>query len=213
MNDFLALLEEHGLPAPKPAQQVQLRLYAELLAKWNKAINLIGRSTAQDIWQRHILDSYQLLPALPEGIKSVLDIGAGAGLPSIILAIMRPDVAITACEINTKKASFITAARRELKLDNFTVANADIKQYEAAPFDLITARAYATVSEILLQSQHLSHAKTAYLLPKGAIWQQELDEAAAKNLTLNMTTHAISSITESTTKGRGQLVLLQPNAA
>lgn len=217
MSDFLAALKANTLPAPSEEQAQQLAAYAALLIKWNKAINLIGRSTTADIWQRHILDSYQLLPHIPEDTTSILDIGAGAGLPSVILAIMKPQIAVTACEINTKKSSFLTTAKRGLKLANFTVANADITKYQADPFSLITARAYATITEILLQSQHLSDAKTAYLLPKGAIWQQELDAAATnettKNLILNMTTHTISSITTSKSKGLGQLVMLQPKAS
>ncbi|HEY7610842.1 MAG TPA: RsmG family class I SAM-dependent methyltransferase, partial [Alphaproteobacteria bacterium] len=64
----------------------RLAAYAELLAKWNRRINLIGRDTEADLWRRHILDSAQLLPLIPREARSIADIGAGAGLPGLILS-------------------------------------------------------------------------------------------------------------------------------
>lgn len=205
MDSFLDSLIEAGFDLPDSQQQVQLEAYVALLAKWNKAINLIGRSTAADIWQRHVVDSYQVVPLVGEGIRSILDIGSGAGLPSVILAIMLPEVAVTACEINTKKASFLTTVRRELELGNFTVAHEDVTQLDVPAFDMITARAYATIADILMQSAHLVGEKTTYVLPKGESYEGELATAAEIILAKNMTTHTVSSITDT----RGQIVLMK----
>lgn len=197
------LCQQHALPAPTAAQHAALTQYAALLYKWNKSINLIGRSTQKDIWQRHILDSLQVLPLIPQACPTLLDIGAGAGLPSVIIAIMRPDITLHACDINGKKISFINTVRRSLALPNLKTEYKNVEDL-AATFPLITARAYATISQILQQTQHLSTQNTTYILPKGQSWQQELADADQIISAKNMTTHTISSITNP----QGKLVVL-----
>ena len=80
--------------------------YVSALLKWNQRINLVGRSTERDIWNRHIKDSIQLNQYLPKGPSEIIDLGTGAGLPGMVLAILRNDLNVTLVESNTKKTSF-----------------------------------------------------------------------------------------------------------
>lgn len=208
MIDYTALFAEHNLPAPTPEQAEQLSAYEALLLKWNKAINLIGRSTTQDVATRHLLDSAQITGLLPEGTKTLLDVGAGAGLPSVIIAILRPEITVQACEINGKKASFINTVRRTLGLTNLMTLNEDIKALDLPPQDVITARAFAALKDILNWTSPYANSSTTYVLPKGNHWQDEVDDAADEIST--MTVETFSSITTDRQNKGGQILVLTP---
>ncbi|MDD9912386.1 MAG: 16S rRNA (guanine(527)-N(7))-methyltransferase RsmG [Alphaproteobacteria bacterium] len=192
------------LPFPiSPKQEEKLQQYVNLLLKWNKAFNLIGRSTEDDIWQRHILDAAQLAPLLGEA-KTVLDVGCGAGLPSVVLAILG-EAHITACERIQKKTDFIKEVRRNLSLEEkLTVLSQDVRELKAQgkTFEIITARAVAPLVELVDLTEGLLAVGGKYVFPKGAEVQQELIELSAK---YNMTIERVSSITSST----GEIILLR----
>jgi len=158
----------------------RLDAYVALLAKWNKAINLIGRSTLPDVWARHLTDSAQVFALLPNGAKTWADLGSGGGLPGLVVAIMahepHPDLQVTCVESDQRKATFLRSAVRELGLNTSVVA----KRIEAIPdigADVISARALAPLTNLLsLTHRHLGTEGRAIFL-KGSSYLQEIEEA------------------------------------
>ncbi|MCP4354428.1 MAG: 16S rRNA (guanine(527)-N(7))-methyltransferase RsmG [Proteobacteria bacterium] len=165
----------------------KLESYVEMLAKWNKAYNLVGNSTLDKIYTRHVLDSLQLVPFMSSG-KKVLDFGAGAGIPSAILAIVREDIEFTACERIGKKCQFLNQVRRELGLDNFKVIQDDIRTIKD-DFDIITCRAVATIEEILNLTAEIRQKEQFYLLLKGRQYKDELNQLKELDICFKETVH------------------------
>jgi len=159
---------------------IKLEHYVEMLKKWNKAYNLVGPSTLDNIYTRHVLDSLQLIPFLKDN-TSVLDFGAGAGIPSVILAIVKDDIQFTACERIGKKCQFLNQVRRELKLTNFKVIQDDVRTIKD-DFDVITCRAVATIEDILNLTANIRHSEQLYLLLKGRQHQEELNRLKELNI-------------------------------
>jgi 16S rRNA (guanine527-N7)-methyltransferase len=157
----------------------KLDKYAQLLAKWNKTYNLVGKSTLEEIYSRHILDSLQLVQYIKKDAlkhNSILDFGAGAGMPSVMLAIVLDDVQITACERIGKKCQFLNQVRRELVLTNFTVKQEDVREISGL-FDYITCRAVASIDDILELTAPVKQEQQAYILPKGINYLEEVKQA------------------------------------
>lgn len=155
-------------------QLKKLEKYVELLKKWNKAYNLVGKSTLDNIYERHVLDAVQLVKYIDKDVKKILDFGSGAGIPAVMLAIILDNTKVFACERINKKCQFLNQVRRELSLDNLIVINQDVQEI-AEEFDLITCRAVAEISDILNLTQNIS-AKN-YLLPKGKNYLFEIEKA------------------------------------
>lgn len=151
--------------------------YVALLLKWNKSINLIGPATESDIWTRHIEDSAQLVALIPSSATSLVDLGSGAGLPGLVIAIMRPDMKVTLVEQDQRKAAFLNEAKRTLGLSHVTVAATNIAKVTAR-FDVVTARALAPLSELLAMAKPIMEEGAICLFPKGANHANELVEAA-----------------------------------
>lgn len=179
------------------AQHDKLAAYVELLLQWNSAYNLIGRSTAEDVWQRHILDAAQLVPHV-EGAESILDIGSGAGLPAVVLAILT-DAHVTACEKRQKKCDFLRHVQQQLGLKAcFEVQALSIEDIPAQnQYACITARALAPLPQLISWAQPRLKKDGVCVFPKGKEWATELSSTKAN---LNMTTVPIRSITN--TEGR-----------
>lgn len=156
-------------------EQTQLLLdYVALLVKWNKVYNLTSVRDAEQMISRHILDSLAIVPHLSG--DSMLDVGTGAGLPGIPVAIVRPDIAVTLLDTNSKKTRFLVQAKAELSLDNVTVVHARVEQAQLPKFSVVTARAFATIKDIIdLTGRHCDDAG-CLLLMKGLYPQQELDD-------------------------------------
>jgi 16S rRNA (guanine527-N7)-methyltransferase len=146
--------------------QAGLLAYIELLAKWNKAYNLTAVRDPVDMVSRHLLDSLATLPFIRG--KTLADLGSGAGLPGIPLAIAMPDLAVTLVESNGKKARFLREAARSLPLPNVVVAQARV-QDAAGPFDCITARAFASLADMLAWGGHLLAPHGRWLALKGRV--------------------------------------------
>ena len=153
--------------------------YVALLTQENERQNLIARSTIDDIWQRHIADSAQLVRFAPRPDSSWLDIGSGAGLPGLVIAILT-EGPMTLVEPRRLRAEFLARAVQELGLSGRVAVHAAKVERIAGKFDVITARAVASVDSLLSISHHLSTDKTLWLFPKGKSAQSELDEARAK---------------------------------
>jgi len=155
------------------AQQDALLHYLALLVKWNRVYALISRRDGDDWLARHLLDSLAVLPYI-NGSR-VIDVGSGGGLPGIPLAIMRPDVAFTLLDSNSKKARFMTQAVIELGLKNVTVVDQRAEEFRPETgFDCIVSRAFATIADMLRVAGHLAADNGRFLAMKGVFPEQEL---------------------------------------
>ena len=129
----------------------QLLGYLDNLLLWTKAYNLTAITEPKDAFIKHILDCLAIVADLPFTERSgvnVLDIGTGAGLPSVIIAIMRPDWHITALDSNGKKVRFIKQMVGELRLKNITPVASRIEDFDGQ-FDVITSRAFASLDDFV----------------------------------------------------------------
>ncbi|HJR11812.1 MAG TPA: 16S rRNA (guanine(527)-N(7))-methyltransferase RsmG [Rhodanobacteraceae bacterium] len=151
--------------------QAKLLAYLDLLAKWNRTYNLTAVRDPGEMVSRHLLDSLAVLPYMHG--KSLADLGSGAGLPGIPLAIARPDVAVTLVESNGKKTRFLREAVRSLPLSNVTVDQARVQDATGA-FDTITARAFASLPDMLAWAGHLLAPNGRWLALKGRADPAEL---------------------------------------
>jgi 16S rRNA (guanine527-N7)-methyltransferase len=164
-----------GLVLPEGAES-RLLTYLELLAKWNRTYNLTAVRKADEMVTHHLLDSLALLPWLAE--KSVLagrrlvDVGSGAGVPGLVLAIARPDLEIASIEASQKKASFQQQAKIELGLSNVSIHCARAEAV-AETFDAAISRAFASLADFVRYAGHFSQRLLAM---KG---QYPADEVAA----------------------------------
>lgn len=156
----------------------RLQIYVDLLQKWQKAVNLVGPSTVEEVWTRHILDSAQLLAYIPQQAKSLLDIGTGAGLPGLILAIMGVEQ-VHLMESDAKKVSFLREAARLTKT-NVTLHHGRIETLQPFPVDVVTARALASVDGLLDYTRPYRQADSVCLFLKGRGVEQELRQAATR---------------------------------
>jgi 16S rRNA (guanine527-N7)-methyltransferase len=147
--------------------------YLALLQRWNAHYNLTAVRDPAAMVTRHLLDSLAVLPWV-EG-ATLADLGAGAGLPGIPLALAAPQRRVTLVDSNGKKARFMRAALRELKLDNAEVAEARVEAVEGQ-FDCITARAFASLPDMLQWAAHLLAPGGRWLALKG---RYPADEVAA----------------------------------
>ena len=157
-----------------------LEHFAALIEKWTVKINLISKASLADLWDRHILDSAQLLKICPRNIQNWLDLGSGGGLPGVVVAILAkeliPSLNMTLVESDKRKSVFLRTAIRELEL-NAKVLNARIEKTAPLQADVISARALAELDVLLaLAEPHLTK-NTICLFQKGENWQKELSKA------------------------------------
>jgi 16S rRNA (guanine527-N7)-methyltransferase len=154
-------------------QQSALLNYLALLGKWNKTYNLTAIHEPERMLTHHLLDSLALVPHI--GIGALLDVGSGAGLPGIPLAIARPDLQVTVMDASQKKCSFMQQAAIELKLDNVCVAHARVESHQATrKFDWIVSRAFSDLAEFVRLSAHLLTPGGQWLAMKGGIPDDEI---------------------------------------
>ena len=153
----------------------RLQCYASLLIEENEHQNLVGRSTIEELWQRHIVDSAQLVRFAPRADSSWLDIGSGAGLPGLVVAILT-EGPIALVEPRKLRADFLQRAAEEIGLAHRVTVHATKVERVTGAFEVITARAVAALEVLLRISQHLSTDKSLWLFPKGKSAQSELDE-------------------------------------
>ncbi len=154
-------------PTIEPEQLERLTAYGIMLARWNRAYNLISPHTVSEIGPRHILDSLLLAPLLPAPPCRLLDVGTGAGLPGLPLAITHPQIRVTLLDRNHKKTRFSRQVALELELANVTVVTEDMAHYQDAPFDCITARAVGPASDLVRDCTHLCAPDGRMVLPQG----------------------------------------------
>jgi 16S rRNA (guanine527-N7)-methyltransferase len=155
-----------------------LETYAGLLRKWQRAINLVSGSTLNDLWRRHFMDAAQLMPLLPEDDGQVVDLGAGAGFPGLVLALLsgRPTHLI---ESDQRKAAFLgEVARATGCAGRVQVHAARIEALKPWATPVITARALADLGQLLDWAAPFKTADTICIFPKGAKAEEELTAVA-----------------------------------
>lgn len=188
-----------------PLAEERLVNYIQLLYKWNAVHNLTSVRDPKEMATRHILDSLVLLPFVTQG--RVLDIGTGAGLPGIPLAVTRPDLSLVLLDSNQKKVSFVQHVIHSLKLTNVTVICARVEVYQPeSPFDWVVSRAFASLAEFIELSKHLCRSNGRWIAMKGDVKPEEL-AALSKNYTLEQ----VKSVSVPGLAAKRTLVLVKKN--
>ena len=137
-----------GIALPEGAQ-ARLLAYLALLLKWNRTYNLTAVRDEADMVTHHLLDSLTVLPQLGDA-KTLADIGSGAGLPGFVLAVARPDLAVTSVEASQKKAAFQQQAKIELGLGNVNIHAGRVESLAAdASFDAVISRAFSSLADFV----------------------------------------------------------------
>lgn len=153
-----------------------LEHYGDLTVKWTKRINLIAKSTIEDVWNRHIVDSAQLYQYAPS-FTSWVDIGSGGGFPGIVMAIIAkeqaPNATFTLIESDARKCTFLRTVSRELSL-NISVQTQRIEEMEPQGADIVSARALGHLSDLLPLAHHHLNADGTALFMKGRRHAEEL---------------------------------------
>lgn len=167
----LGALMELQIPAARAALP-QLRALVGLITKWNKVYNLTAIRDPDDMWRLHILDSLSLSPHLPAG--RLLDVGSGAGLPGLPLAIVRPDLEVVSVDSVEKKVIFQRQAATELGLTNHRAIHARVEALALQPFPAITSRAFASLTDFVQITQPLLAPDGAWYAMKGDAAKDEI---------------------------------------
>lgn len=169
------------------AVMARLDAYAAVLTDWNGRMNLVSPASLADLWNRHLFDSAQLVPLIPNGTRRIVDLGSGAGFPGLVIAAMRPagvgseTVLIESIE---KKCAFLRAAAEAMGLaDLVRVIRGRAEEVKGLQADLVTARAVAPLETLLSYATHFADKRTAMLFPKGRTAADELT-AARRSWTL-----------------------------
>ncbi len=156
------------------AQLTQLMDYLALLSKWNAVYNLTAVRDPAQMVTHHLLDSLAVVPAFASA-KNVLDVGAGGGLPGMVLAIARPDMRVSMIDTVHKKTAFLTQAKAELGLTNVTVHTMRVEQLQVPQkFDVITSRAFAELNDFVTWSAHLLEEGGRFIALKGVMPNEEI---------------------------------------
>jgi 16S rRNA (guanine527-N7)-methyltransferase len=161
------------------AQREQLMDYLALMAKWNGVYNLTSLRDPMQMVTHHLLDSLAAVPAFKDA-KNVLDVGAGGGLPGLVLAIARPDMKVSLIDTVHKKTAFLTQVKAELGLSNVTVYTMKVQDLKAGPFDVITSRAFADLSDFVNWSGHLLAEGGQFIALKGTAPSEEQERLPAE---------------------------------
>jgi 16S rRNA (guanine527-N7)-methyltransferase len=178
----------------------RLEAYAELLTRWSERINLVGRDTLPDLWRRHILDSAQLHPFIPSSAQNLIDLGSGAGLPGLVLAILGvPGVELV--EADSRKVAFLREASRVAGAE-VTIRPCRVQAVPPRTADVVTARACAPLDRLLDLAGPFLAPDTLCLFPKGERFNEELT-LARKRWTMNV------SVEQSLSDRRGVVLRLQ----
>lgn len=158
----------------------RLQILADLLVKWNPKINLVSKSTLEDLWTRHILDSAQVYSLAEHPVDHWVDIGSGGGFPGLVIALMAAEgnspAKTTLIESDQRKCAFLRTVLRETGVEG-TVISKRIEQAAPQEADILSARALADLSLLFsFVERHLS-PEGAALFPKGVTWKKELRAA------------------------------------
>ncbi len=177
--------------APDPVIE-RLSVYAEILAKWQRRINLVGKATLGDLWRRHMMDSAQLFPLIPASAKTLVDLGSGAGFPGLVLAVFGvPEVHLV--ESDGRKCAFLQEVARATAT-TVEIHRTRIEKTPPISADVVTARACAPLVSLVEYAYPFIKTGSICLFPKGRNAQEELTESKKKWI---MQVTRIKSVTDS----------------
>ena len=150
----------------------QLLRYLSLILKWNRIYNLSAIRDPIESVKKHLLDSLSIIHFVQPGL--LLDVGSGAGLPGIVIAIMKPETKVFVLDSVGKKCRFMQAVKSELALENLIVVNSRVESFKPKKsFSQITSRAFAATSKTIQLTKHLLEENGRYLLMKGSNIEEE----------------------------------------
>ncbi len=180
-NELLEILHQGLIEMDHPLDrqtEVQLIQYIDLIAQWNRVYNLSSIRDVDTMVTRHLLDSLSISKYIKG--KTILDVGTGAGLPGIPLAIAMPDRQFVLLDSNQKKMRFLQQTCYQMRLRNVRVVNQRVEEFKVDPlFDSVISRAFSTLRDFITQSQHLVKPNGQMLAMKGVYPLTELQEVAA----------------------------------
>lgn len=156
-----------------------------LIERWNRVHNLTAVRNPAEMVTQHLLDSLAVVGPLGRHLASaalqgrgtpcrLLDVGSGAGLPGVVLAIMQPALHVTCIDAVAKKAGFIRQVAGELAIANLSAEHARVEEWKAAPFDVVTSRAFASLSDFTALTRHLMSEGGVWLAMKGRVPDDEV---------------------------------------
>ena len=165
-------IDQLGLEATET--QVDLLLaFVNLIEKWNKAYNLTAIRDREEMLRLHILDSLAIFPFVTG--QKIIDVGTGAGLPGIPLAILMPSVQFTLLDSNSKKTRFVRQAVLELQLNNVEVVHGRVESLgHEGEYDAVLSRAFASLEEMMNLTEHLTQPEGVLIAMKGQKPESEL---------------------------------------
>ena len=157
-------------------QSAQLLDFVELLTRWNRTYNLTAIRDPVNMLTQHVVDCLAVVPALRREGRGgrILDVGSGGGLPGLVFAVLEPAIDVTCADSVGKKAAFVRQAAAALGLHNLHSEHARVEALKAAPFDLITSRAFATLQTFV--------TLTAPLLKEGGVWMAMKGKTPAEEI-------------------------------
>ena len=161
----------------------ELKTYEASLHEWQNKFNLVSKSSLEESWQRHFLDSIQLYSLIPDDAKLLYDLGSGAGFPGMVIAVMAkgrtPSLKVKMIESITKKTLYLKHVAEITKTD-VEVINERIEKLKPEKADVITSRALASLAELFALVEKFCGPKTKCIFPKGRKHQEEITEAKTK---------------------------------
>ena len=173
-----------------------LKAYEDSLREWQNKFNLVSKASLDDAWNRHFIDSLQLLPLVPDDAEIIYDFGSGAGFPGLVLAIVLKDktpyLKIKLVESIKKKTVYLNFVASQLNLTNVEVINNRIENIPTEKADVITSRAMTSLDSLLEYAYRFCGNKTKCIFPKGKKYMEEIAEAKKR---WNFDVKAIPSIT------------------
>lgn len=156
----------------------QLLSFIQLIAKWNKTHNLTAIKDPVEMVSKHLIDSMSIAKDFPSG--DILDVGSGAGLPGIPLAILKPQQSFTLLDASLKRVAFLQESRRKLALTNINPIHSRVEDFSGQQFAVITSRAFTSLVNMLQQTEHLLAPDGCWLAMKGVYPGEEIAEVGTQ---------------------------------